>query len=178
MKYITLLRGINVGGKMIIKMSDLKTTVENYGFTNVSTYIQSGNVIFEFKETDTRKIAMKLEQGLGESMKFNLTVIVKSYPQFQKIISEVPTEWKKRKDMRCYIAFVREPLTAEDVIHEVELKEGVDSLKAGEGAVYMSTLLSGLTKSGFTKLIAKKIYKDITMRNFNTCKKILDLMES
>jgi uncharacterized protein (DUF1697 family) len=69
-------------------------------------------------------------------------------------------------------------LTAEDVIREVELKEGVDSVKAGDGAVYMSTLLSGLTKSGFTRLIAKKIYKDITMRNFNTCQKILTLMQS
>jgi uncharacterized protein (DUF1697 family) len=176
MKYLALLRGINVGGNTLIRMSDLKAAVEKIGFTNVSTYIQSGNVIFEFKETDIREIAVKLEQELAKSL--NLTIIVKSYPQFNKIISEVPTEWKKHKDIRCYIAFVKEPLTAEDVIREVELKEGVDSVKAGDGAVYMSTLLSGLTKSGFTRLIAKKIYKDITMRNFNTCQKILTLMQS
>lgn len=177
MKYIALLRGINFGGNMIIKMSNLKAAVENSGFTNVSTYIQSGNIIFESYESDTGKIASKLENQLTRYLKFNLTIIVRNHRQFKKILSNVPTEWKKRQDMRCYIAFVKEPTAAEDVIRELELKEGIDSVKAGEGVVYMSTLLSGLAKSGFTKLINKKVYKDITMRNYNTCQKLFARME-
>jgi uncharacterized protein (DUF1697 family) len=177
MKYVTLLRGINVGGNMIIKMTDLKTAVENCGFTNVSTYIQSGNIIFESNEKDNSIITAKLENGLLQSLNYNSRIVVRTYQQLKTILSNVPADWKKRKDMRCYLAFVKEPATAADVIRELELKEGVDFVKAGEGVVYMSTVLSGLTKSGFTKLINKKVYKDITIRNYNTCQKILVRME-
>ena len=178
MKYVALLRGINVGGNMIIKMSDLKAAVENLGFTNVRTYIQSGNIIFESNEKDSCVVAAKLENGLMKSLNYNSRIIVRTYQQLKTTLTNVPADWKKRQDMRCYIAFTKEPTTAEDVMGELELKEGVDSAKAGEGVVYMSTLLSGLTKSGFTKLINKKVYKDITIRNYNTCQKLLALMES
>jgi uncharacterized protein (DUF1697 family) len=177
MKYIALLRGINVGGKMIIKMSDLKTTIENCGFTNVNTYIQSGNIIFESNEKDPNIITTKLENELLKSLKYHLRIVVRTYQQLKAILSNVPDDWKTRQDMRCYLAFVKEPATAEDVIHELALKEGVDSVKDGEGVVYMSTLLSGLTKSGFTRLINKIVYKDITIRNYNTCQQLLSRME-
>ncbi len=163
---------------MIIKMSDLKAAVENCGFKNVSTYIQSGNIIFESNEKDSDVITTKLEHELLKSLNYDSRIVVRTYQQLKTILSNVPADWKKRNDMRCYLAFVKEPTTAEDVISELELKEGVDSVKAGESVVYMSTLLSGLTKSGFTKLINKKVYKDITIRNYNTCQKILARMES
>ncbi len=178
MKYISLLRGINVGGNMIIRMSNLRAAVENCGFTNVSTYIQSGNIIFESNEKDKSIITAKLENELMKSFNYDSRIIVKTHEQLKLILKNVPTDWKKRRDIRCYIAFVKEPATPADVIRELTLKVGIDSVKAGEGAVYMSTLLSGLTKSGFTKLIHKKVYKEITIRNYNTCQKLLTLMES
>ncbi len=177
MKYLALLRGINVGGNRIIKMTALKEAVEKGGFTNVRTYIQSGNVIFEADEDKTAAIAAKLEDSLFKYFKYDSSIIVRTHQQFKKVIAEIPMEWETRNDLRCYLAFIKEPVTAQDVIREIKLKEGIDSVKAGAGVVYMSTLLSGLTKSGFTKLIGTKVYQDITIRNYNTAQKLLALME-
>jgi uncharacterized protein (DUF1697 family) len=62
-------------------------------------------------------------------------------------------------------------------LKEITLNEGVDFIAVGIGVLYMSTKLSGITKSRFSKLAGKKIYKDITIRNYNTTQKLLELME-
>jgi uncharacterized protein (DUF1697 family) len=177
MKYVALLRAINVGGNGIVKMAELKVAVEKSGFQNVSTYINSGNVLFESEEKDTDKITAILEKDLEETFHFSIPCVVLSYPELKKVLSEVPEAWKKTDDMRCYIAFLRKPLTPAEAIKEIEAKEGIDFITAGPKVVYMATLLSGLTKSNISKVIQKKIYKFMTMRNYNTSKKVLGLME-
>lgn len=176
MKYVALLRGINVGGNAIIKMADLKAAFEKGGYKNVITYIQSGNVIFE-SEKDSKKISKDLEEMLTRTFGYSAKVVVVSHDQINKVLENVPDEWKKEQDLRCYIAFAREPVTSNDVLKEIKLTEGVDFVKIEKGVLYMSTVMSGLTKSGFARLIGKKIYKEITMRNYNTSQKILKLME-
>lgn len=158
-------------------MADLKIAVEKCGFTEVVTFIQSGNVIFTSEEKDTEKIAKKLEDAVLKTFKINSRIVVRSHTQVKKVIEESPNEWKKENDLRCYLAFIKAPVTAQDILKEVTLKEGVDSAKVGDGVLYMSTKLGGLTKSGFTKLAGKKIYKDITIRNYTTTQKLLALME-
>ncbi len=177
-KYVALLRGINVGGNNIIKMAELKIAFEKNSFTNVKTYINSGNVIFESAEKDIAKITQNIEKDIAKTFKQNLQVVVISQKQLETVISEIPTEWKKGHDLRCYIAFIKEPFTPADFIKEVKLKENVDSVKTGKKVVYMSTKLEGLTKSGFTKLAGTKIYKNITIRNLNTSQKLLALMSN
>ena len=68
---------------------------------------------------------------------------------------------------------LRQPLTARQALGKMAPREGVDSVAAGKGVVYMTTLLSRLKQSGFTKLVATDIYRDITIRNYTTCQKIL-----
>jgi len=158
-------------------MADLKVAVEKYGFTNIVTDIQSGNILFETGETNNKEIIERLEASFTNSFTYNSCIIVKHYEQLKKIVNEVPTGWNKRDDLRCNIAFIRDPVTAKYVLVDIELNDGVDFIKAGEGVLYMSTLLSGLTRSRFTKIIAKKVYKDISIRNYNTVRKLLELME-
>lgn len=114
---------------------------------------------------------------LSKSFKYEARLVVRSYEQIQQVVKEIPVEWKKSDDLRCYIAFVREPLTPEEVLPEVTLKEGVDFIQVGEGVLYLTTKLRGLTKSGFTKLIGKKIYQEMTIRNYTTVKKFSSLLE-
>jgi uncharacterized protein (DUF1697 family) len=177
MKYVALLRGVNVGGHSIIKMSELKSAVEKAGFTNVQTYIQSGNVVFESDEKNATKIVVRLEDVLKEAFKLDMRLALRTYAQLKKVVDEVPGDWETSKDLRCYIAFTREPTLVQDVIRDIELKDGIDFIKPGDGVVYMSSLLSGLTRSRINKIISKPIYKDITIRNFNTVQKLLALME-
>lgn len=178
MKYAVLLRGINVGKNISIKMADLKYAVEEAGFKNVKTYIQSGNVVFESPEEELLKIESVLQYTLHNAFNFDSGLVVLTRDQLERVLIEVPEDWLKREDLRRYIAFIKRPLTVKDIMREMELREGVDSIKEGADVLYMSTLLSGLTRSRFTKLISKTVYKSITIRNYATTQKILDLMET
>jgi len=177
MKYVALLRGINVGGNNIIRMVDLKLAFEKAGYANVKTLIQSGNVVFESGLQDKEKITTHIESMLSKAFNYSARVVTRSHKEIQKILFRAPDDWKKEKDLRCYIAFVKEPLTADEVAKDVELNEGIDSLSTAEGVLYMSTKMEGLTKSKFVKFIGKKVYKDVTMRNYKTTRMILELME-
>jgi uncharacterized protein (DUF1697 family) len=177
MKYVALLRGINVGGNNIIKMESLKHVFENEGFTFVSTFIQSGNVIFQSGSQNKEELTAHIESMLSKAFKYTSKVVLRSEKELHKILFHVPDMWKTDEDLRCYILFVKEPLTAEEVIKEIELKEGIDFVSIGEGVVYLSTKMEGLTKSKFSKFIGKKTYKDVTMRNYKTSRTILEIME-
>lgn len=179
MKYVALLRGINVGGNSIIKMSELKEAYEKAGMNNVKTYINSGNVIFESDEKNPSKLAKNLEIAVSQTFKIDSRTVVVSLPQLKKIKDDVPPEWKRGADLRCYVAFVVDPTTPDDVMDvmkEIKIREGIDSVKKGPGVVYMSTRLSGITKTRFTKLAGTKVYKFITIRNYTTAQKLLELM--
>lgn len=165
-----------MGGKNVIKMTLLKEVFERCKYKNVLTYIQSGNVIFEAEENDVRKITDKLESMLSKTFVYNAKLVVLSEEQLKKVVSNAPKDWKTNNNLRCYVAFTKAPTTPGELLKEVKLKEGVDSVKLGENLIYMTTLLSGISKSGFTKLVGTPVYQNITIRNFKTIVKILSLI--
>src|SRR5215472_9506707 len=101
MKYVALLRGINVGGNNIIKMEQLKACFEEGGFQQVMTYIQSGNVLFESDEENGAKLTNAIEDTLSRTFNYSARVVIRSYAQMQRVVSEVPDDWKHRTDLRC-----------------------------------------------------------------------------
>lgn len=176
MKYVVFLRGINVGGNGQLKMSELKETLEKEGFENVRTYINSGNVVFETKNKSIDSLTKQMDKLLSKTF-FPLETVVLSYDEVKTIAENVPKSWKS-EDVRKYIAVMISPAKPADVISEVQLREGVDEMNIGHRVVYMTTKMEGLTKSGFTKMASKPIYKKMTIRNYNTLQKILQIMES
>lgn len=175
MQYAALLRGINVGGNNMIKMIELKKAFEQCGFTKVQTYINSGNVLFESEQSPATIVDI-LEKELSKKFHYSAKIVLRSREELVAVINEVPAEWKKSHDLRCYVAFVKDHLTPSDVVKDIQVNDAVDAIKIGKHVIYMSTKLSGLTKSVFTKLIGKKVFQDITIRNYNTTKKIFSLM--
>lgn len=175
MRYVALLRGINVGGNNKIKMADLTHAVEHAGYTNVTTFIQSGNVIFDSEMSDRKKIAKDIERVILDAFKLVIRVVIRSLPEMQRIVANMPSSWAK-EDLRKYVAFIKEPMTAAAAAKEIPVREGIDILDVGDGVLYMATKTEGLTKSGYTKIVGTKIYNDMTMRNSNTTLKILSLM--
>lgn len=176
MQYAAFMRGINVGGNGIIKMADLKKAVEKAGFTGVKTYIQSGNIVLSSAETDPARVAAKLEETVLRAFKIESPIVAVTQTRLADVLAQAPPEWKS-DDLRRYIAFIKAPVTAPDIIGDFEVKEGVDSVKAGNGVIYMTTKMEGLTKSKLSKIIGKPSYKHITMRNYTTAAKMLALME-
>lgn len=174
MIYLALLRGINVGGNNIIKMADLKKVFEDHGYTDVVTYIQSGNVIFSSSEANEQTLAQDIETMLAEAFHYHGKIVLVSHTQLQTVLDRIPQSWHS-EDLRCYLAFVRAPFTPGEIAKEIKLNSETDMLETGSGVLYMSTKADGLTSSGFSKGISAKISQEITIRNLATIQKLLEL---
>lgn len=175
-KYVALLRGINVGGNNIIKMVDLVKTFEKLGFTTVRSYIQSGNVLFTAQEKDPRVVEVQLEQALTKAHKYAATVVVKSEKEIAKIIKNIPSNWDKATDIKCNVIFLRHTIDSKKILKELHPKEGIEEVTYGPGALYWSAKTNTLTRSEMIKLSRSSLYKEMTVRNLNTTKKLSDLL--
>jgi len=176
--YLALLRGINVGGKNIIKMASLKTAFEEMGVSCVKTYIQSGNVIFCAGETDKAKLTRKIEKNLSQKFGYEARVLLLGLAEYRKIIEGAPAGFgdepeKYRRD----VWFLMEGLSAAEVIRNLSPREGVDWIHAGKGAVYTKRLTSQMGKSRLSKINQLPMYQNMTIRNWNTSRKLLEMME-
>ena len=90
MKYIALLRGINIGSKNRIKMADLRTIFESMGYENVKTYLQSGNVIFDADSDNETKIADRIEKKINKTFGFSVNIIIRTESELKDIVNNNP----------------------------------------------------------------------------------------
>ncbi|HEU4870897.1 MAG TPA: DUF1697 domain-containing protein, partial [Pyrinomonadaceae bacterium] len=88
--FVALLRGVNVGGNNMISMKSLKESFETIGFTHVTTYINSGNVVFHAKENDARKLERKIEHILSSDYQLDSKVVVRSLSEMEKLVKALP----------------------------------------------------------------------------------------
>ena len=177
-RFVCLLRGINVGGNNIIKMADLKLCFEGEGFEKVSTFIASGNVLFEAAGA-AAKLTSGLEQTLSKRFEYGSRVVLRSAAEMKAVIEAAPKGFGKEPAKYKYDAFfVKEPRTAADVVAALNPKEGVDRVWAGDGVVYTSRLIAKASQSRLGKVASSPVYQDITIRNWNTTQKLAALLSS
>ena len=178
-QYLALLRGINVGGNNIIKMTDLKSCFENMGFTDVSTYIQSGNVLFKSDQSNKTRLTNKIEQMLSARFNYSSCIVVVNEAQLKITVEEAPEGFGKEPDKYRYdVLFVKEPLSPGEIMKNLRIRDEVDRSFAGESVLYFSRLISRASQSYLTKIITLPEYKSITIRNWNTTSRLLSLMEN
>jgi uncharacterized protein (DUF1697 family) len=176
--YIALLRGINVGGNNIIKMTDLKACFEGLGFKNVVTYIQSGNVLFSATEKDAVVLGKKIEETLSKTFAYKSRVVLLSEDFLRQTVAGAPGNFGHSPDLYRYdVMFLIPPLTAPAAIEKMTLREGVDAAYPGDQVIYFSRLISLAGDSYLNNLIKLSIYKEMTVRNWNTTTKLLALAE-
>jgi uncharacterized protein (DUF1697 family) len=179
-QYLALLRGINVGGKNIIKMADLKACFEANRFGNVATYIQSGNVLFTAPETDPSSLAGKIEAALSSTFPaYKARIMLRSYEELNQIARSAPQGFGSQpKEYRYDVLYLRAPLTAPQVLEGLSIKPGVDEVFAGPGVLYFSRLIAKASQSHLTRIVSLPIYQEMTIRNWNTTCKLLALMDA
>ncbi len=176
--YIALLRGINVGGNNIVKMVDLKTCLESMGITEVTTYIQSGNVVFQSDEANTEILEKRMEEKLSKRFGFKILVVLVTSKQLEEVIKNAPKGFGSKPDVYKYdVLFLKEPLTALVALKDIVLKEGVDTAYAGKDVLYFSRLTEKLTQSRLSRIVGLPIYQNLTIRNWNTATKLLALIK-
>ncbi len=179
MVYVALLRGINVGGNNIIKMVALREAFDLLGFTGVATYIQSGNVVFTATSGTKTGLTKKIESALAKTFAYDSKVVVISAKELAAVVAEAPPAFgEKPARYRYDVLFVKPPLQARAALAEVPTAPGVDEVHAGTHALYFRRVTAQATKSRLSRLVQKPIYKNLTIRNWNTTVKLLAMTEA
>ena len=174
---VALLRGINVGGKNLIRMPDLAACFRDAGHPDVRTYIQSGNVLFTPDQAAGPELEDALERMLEERFHTPILVVVRSRDELAATIAAAPANHGSEK-LRSDVFFLKHPLTAEAAYAQLpELREGVDSVALGPGAIYFSRVAAQASKTRITRLMSMPVYRQMTVRNWRTTTRILEMLE-
>ena len=177
--YVALLRGINVGGNNLIRMPALKTCFEAQGFRAVATYIQSGNVLFTAGRASQPALTRGIEKVLSTTFAYQSRVVVRSLDEMKATVENAPKGFGRQPTVYRYdVVFLKESLTAQEAIKGVSVAPGVDRVYPGDGVLYCSRLISKAAQSRLSRVARTPAYQNMTIRNWNTTTKLLELMKS
>jgi uncharacterized protein (DUF1697 family) len=176
-RYVALLRGINVGGNNLIRMTDLKACFEAHGFRSVATYIQSGNVLFETDGAGDVALAQRVEEMLSEAFSYPASVVLRTRDEMRGVARGAPEGFGAEPELYRYdVIYLKEPLTADVAVESVLTREGVDAVYPGEGVLYFTRLASQASMSRLSRIGSSPIYPSITIRNWNTTRKLIEML--
>lgn len=176
--FLVLLRGVNVGGNNALAMGTLRVALTKQGFLQVSTYINSGNIILQ-SDQQPKEIQTRIESLLLGTFRLN-TVTVKalvlSYQQFQAIIDARPKGFGEQPEVYDSDVLFLIDTPIHEVLPLFQTREGVDMLWPGDGVVYFQRQHAQRTKSKLSKIVMTPAYKSITIRSWNTTRKLFILL--
>lgn len=173
--FIALLRGINVGTAKRVAMADLREIVEDLGYEEVRTVLNSGNVVFEGKATGAVRIAGNIEKALAKQLRIASKVIVVTADELRAVVKEDPLQRLAKDPSRHLVAFAANstPLRKLASLGREEWKP--EALSVGKRAAYL-WCPDGMIKSAVAKAVAKTAGDAITMRNWTTVSKLRELV--
>ncbi|MCU4174077.1 DUF1697 domain-containing protein [Carboxylicivirga sp. N1Y90] len=176
-KYIALLRGINVGGKRKILMADLKELFKNMGYSDISTYIQSGNVVFSSTKKESNvNLADKIEKAILKKFGFEVPVMVRTAQEFKSLLESNPYYKNASSDVdRLHLTLLKEEPALEAINKLKQVDVGDDEFEIVGSSVFLySTKQYRDTKLG-NNFFEKKLKVGATTRNWKTILKLVEL---
>lgn len=171
--YITLLKGINVGGHKKLPMADLRELLTKSGFENVQTYIQSGNVILQSSEKNPQKIEETISNSILDHFGFDVSVLVITREQLYRIFNASPFSEEKKQASHF--------MMLHDIPNDNLVKEASEKIYEGEEYQIIKNCIyyfyeKGLGQAKFNVNFFERKFKTFaTARNYNTMVKLLSL---
>jgi len=175
--FVALLRGVNVGGKNMIRMSSLKESFERMGFDSVSTYINSGNIIFKSQEGDARKLEESIEGMLSREYKLECKVVVRSFSEMADLVKSLPEAWDGDALWKYNVIFLRHSIDSKNILDVLKPKSDIEEVSYRRGTLLWSARISDMSRTIMLKLSSQKLFQEMTVRNTNTTKKLYELMK-
>ena len=176
--YIALLRGINVNGQKIVPMEKLRALCEDLGLTGVTTYIQSGNIVFQHAKVPAYLLEKKMKAAIQDASGFSVPVMVRTREEWEGIVSGNPFVGKRGVDESFLHVTVLSDAPSRSVIDEIMAGEyGEDECSISGKCVYLSCPGGyGKTKLSNT-FFEKKTGLTATTRNWRTVLKLRELAD-
>jgi uncharacterized protein (DUF1697 family) len=176
-RYAALLRGINVGGRNIVPMAQLRQTFEADGYKEVRTYIQTGNVLFD-SDVPAALLQVDLEAMLQRRFAVPVVVVLRSHVEFRNVVDESPAGFGSQPARyHSDVIFLKAPLSSQQAMSVVDAREGVDEAWPGNGVVYFARLSERRAQSRMSRIVGTPEYRQMTIRNWTTTTKLLSLLD-
>ncbi|MCB9251499.1 MAG: DUF1697 domain-containing protein [Flavobacteriales bacterium] len=176
-KRVALLRGVNVSGKNLLKMAELRRVLGSSGFNDVETYIQSGNIIFDHPLQDSTEIEEEIRKSIFKEFGLSVPVIVKTKPEWEDAIHKMPYDLSSGIDTKkLMVTFLREKPDL-NILNEMLEKFGGNDQVVAVGRQLYLYCPNGLGQSKLTNnLIEQKLRQEATSRNWNTMHALMNLL--
>ncbi|MEW5990844.1 MAG: DUF1697 domain-containing protein [Chloroflexota bacterium] len=177
-RYLALLRGINVGGKNTVPMARLRDLLQELGYSDVATYIASGNVILNSNRPPS-EIKHQIEAALPRAFRLDselVAVLVLSRDRLRAVVDEKPQGFGEQPDVYHSDAIFLMGIDAAAAMAVFDPRPGVDTVWPGDGVIYSQRLSSQRTKSRLNKAMSSPAYKSMTIRSWTTTLALVDLM--
>lgn len=180
MKYIILLRGVNISGKNKVSMPKLKQLLEENKYQNVSTYLNSGNIIIESNINNKELIIENISKIIEFNFNIKIPIYIMTVPELEDILNNSPSWWgTTNKEIYDNLIFIIPPTTYEEVYNTIgSPKENIDQIEEYHNTIFWSFVLKDYRKSTWwIKTASTSITNKITIRTANTMKKLLQLSQ-
>jgi uncharacterized protein (DUF1697 family) len=175
--YISILRGINVSGQKLIRMTDLVKLYEGLGLSNIITYIQSGNVIFKTAINSTvKELSLNIEEAIQQKYGFNVPVLIRTLEEMQAVIGSNPfLKGPGHVPEKFYITFLEEKPQLADIDKINHFDFLPDKFIIIEREVYLECSAGYGTTRLSNTYFENKLKVKATTRNWNTVNKLVEL---
>ncbi len=177
--YLVLLRGINVGGRNKVPMAGLRQLLEDLSYSDVTTYIASGNVLLR-SDRSAAEIKERIEEALPRTFQLHsdlIAVLVLTRAQLRAVVDHKPEGFGERRDRYHSDAIFLMGIESATAMEAFDPRPGVDRVWPGDGVIYSQRLSAQRTKSRLNKIMASPAYKSMTIRSWATTMALLELLE-
>ena len=174
-RYIALLRGINISGKNKIAMVELKEGFVELGFTDVATYLNSGNVVFSSDIDDKNMLSDNIKSMIKDRFDLDIPVFIILQEELKEVLDNAPDWWGDDKEIYDNLIFIMPPLSCEEVCDEIgEPKAEYEKVHSYKGVIFWSFVRKDYKKTNWWSRTASCGVSDkITIRTANTVRKIV-----
>jgi len=176
MKYVVLLRKVNVGTENRIDKKSLEKTFISLGYSNVETYINSGNVLF-ISNKSKKEIGVEISKALEGLFNAPMQFLIKTVKEMEEIADSIPPKWQNDDEQKTDIAYLFEEANYPEIINELPIKKEYAQIKYVHGAIIMNVKREYQNKSQLSKITGSKSYKYMTIRNVNTARYLAGIKE-
>ena len=177
--YLILLRGINVGGRNPVPMARLRGLFEDLGYSDVSTYIASGNVLLR-SDNAPAELKAQIEAALPTTFDLHserIDVLVLTLAELRSVVAHKPDGFGEQPETYSSDAVFLIGIDAAEAMQVFDPRPGVDTVWPGDGVIYSQRLSAQRTKSRLGKIVGTPAYKSMTIRSWSTTTRLLEMLE-
>jgi uncharacterized protein (DUF1697 family) len=178
MKYVALLRGVNVGGNHRVPRAEFQAALEGLGFRDVVTYINSGNAVFT---SDHDPLTSEVQAAMEKHFGFDIPTLILPGKKMQAIAAAIPQEWTNdtpkpdKSGQKSDVLYLFDDINAPDILEKLGYRPEVETMIYVDGAVLANITRVNQAKYSLLRIIGTPLYRQMTIRNITTAKKLVEL---